>query len=58
VSRSVVETAIRVSGGSAYSSANELSRLYRDALAGLFHPADPESAHSTVATNLPGALEL
>lgn len=58
VSRSVVETAIRVSGGSAYSSANELSRLYRDALAGLFHPADPESAHSTVANHLLGALEL
>jgi alkylation response protein AidB-like acyl-CoA dehydrogenase len=54
VSRTVVETAIRVSGGSAYDADNELSRLYRDALAGLFHPSDPESAHSTVATNLLG----
>jgi alkylation response protein AidB-like acyl-CoA dehydrogenase len=54
VSRSVVETAIRVSGGSAYDADNELSRLYRDSLAGLFHPSDPESAHSTVATNLLG----
>jgi alkylation response protein AidB-like acyl-CoA dehydrogenase len=58
VARSVVETAIRVSGGSAYSADTELSRLYRDALAGLFHPSDPESAHATVATNLLGALEL
>jgi alkylation response protein AidB-like acyl-CoA dehydrogenase len=54
VSRSVVETAIRVSGGSAYDAGTELSRLYRDSLAGLFHPSDPESAHSTVATNLLG----
>lgn len=54
VSRGVIETAIRVSGGSAYDADNELSRLYRDGLAGLFHPSDPESAHSTVATNLLG----
>jgi alkylation response protein AidB-like acyl-CoA dehydrogenase len=54
VSRNVVETAIRVSGGSAYDSDTELARLYRDVLAGLFHPSDPESAHSTVATNLLG----
>ena len=54
--RSVVETAVRVSGGSSYSADSELSRLYRDSLAGLFHPSDPESAHSTVATNLLGPL--
>ena len=58
VARSVVETAIRVSGGGSYSADSELARLYRDALAGLFHPSDPESAHSTVATNLLGAVEL
>ena len=56
VARSVVEAAIRVSGGSSYGAETELSRLYRDALAGLFHPSDPESAHSTVATNLLGPL--
>lgn len=55
VSRDVVETAIRVSGGSSYDAGTELSRLYRDVLAGLFHPSDPESAHATVATNLLGA---
>ena len=54
--RSVLETAVRVSGGSSYSADSELSRLYRDALAGLFHPSDPESAHSTIATNLLGPL--
>ncbi|WP_353988656.1 acyl-CoA dehydrogenase family protein [Ruicaihuangia caeni] len=54
IARAAVETAIRVSGGSSYSVGNELSRLYRDALAGLFHPSDPESAHSTVASQLLG----
>lgn len=53
--RSVVDQAIRVSGGSSYFSSNELSRLYRDVLAGMFHPSDPESAHSTVATAILGA---
>ncbi len=55
--RTVVDAAIRVSGGSSYSSSSELSRLYRDVLAGMFHPSDDESAHSTVATALLGPLE-
>jgi alkylation response protein AidB-like acyl-CoA dehydrogenase len=55
VARSVVETAVRVSGGSSYVAESELSRLYRDALAGLFHPSDPEAAHATVANHLLGA---
>lgn len=54
--RDVVETALRVSGGASFSNSSELARLYRDALAGLFQPSDPESAHSTVATNLLGPL--
>ncbi|MFF7683720.1 acyl-CoA dehydrogenase family protein [Microbacterium sp. NPDC007973] len=49
MAKSVVDDAILVGGGSAYSSRNELSRLYRDVLAGMFHPSDPESAHSTAA---------
>jgi alkylation response protein AidB-like acyl-CoA dehydrogenase len=53
-SRSIVETALRASGGSSYTAGSELSRLYRDALAGLFQPSDPESAHSTIANNLLG----
>ncbi|THG28734.1 acyl-CoA dehydrogenase family protein [Naasia lichenicola] len=47
--RFVVDQAIRVSGGSSYTAGAELSRLYRDVLAGMFHPSDDESAHSTVA---------
>ena len=56
VSRGVVETAIRVAGGGSYDADGELSRLYRDSLAGLFHPSDPESAHSTVANSLLGPV--
>ncbi|MDM4763967.1 acyl-CoA dehydrogenase family protein [Galbitalea sp. SE-J8] len=56
VSRRVVETALRTTGGGSFSNDAELSRLYRDALAGLFQPSDPESAHATVAANLLGPL--
>ncbi|MFT3796914.1 acyl-CoA dehydrogenase family protein [Microbacterium sp.] len=45
----VVDEAMLVAGGSSYFTRNELSRLSRDVLAGMFHPSDPESAHSTVA---------
>ena len=55
-SRSVVETSLRVSGGRSFSADSEISRLYRDALAGLFQPSDPESAHATIANNLVGPL--
>jgi len=47
--KAVVDDAILVGGGSAYFSRNELSRLYRDVLAGMFHPSDSESAHATAA---------
>jgi alkylation response protein AidB-like acyl-CoA dehydrogenase len=56
VARRVVDQAIRVSGGSSYRADSELARLYRDVAAGIFHPSDPESVHSTVATNLLGPL--
>ena len=55
--RSVVDKAIRVSGGGSYFAGNELGRLYRDVLAGMFHPSDDESAHSTVATAWLGPIE-
>lgn len=54
--RTVVDKAIRVSGGSSYSNSSELSRLYRDVLAGLFHPSDDESAHNTVANAVLGPV--
>lgn len=55
--KAIVDDAVLVAGGSSYFSRNELGRLYRDVLAGLFHPSDPESAHSTVATAWLGPLE-
>ncbi|MCL2516371.1 MAG: acyl-CoA/acyl-ACP dehydrogenase [Microbacteriaceae bacterium] len=55
--RDVVDKAIRVSGGSSYFSGSELGRLYRDVLAGIFHPSDDESAHSTVANAWLGPIE-
>jgi len=55
--RTVVDLIIRVSGGGSYFTGNELGRLYRDVLAGMFHPSDDESAHSTIATAWLGPLE-
>jgi len=55
--KQVVDEAMLVAGGSSYFTRNELSRLYRDVLAGMFHPSDPESAHSTVAGAWLGPLE-
>lgn len=55
--RYVVDLAIRVSGGSSYFRGSELERLYRDVLAGIFHPSNDESAHNTVASAWLGPLE-
>ncbi len=55
--RRVVDQAIRVSGGSTFFAGSELGRLYRDVLAGIFHPSDAESAHSTVANAWLGPVE-
>jgi len=52
--RFVVEQAVAVAGGAAFSNSSELGRLYRDVLAGGFHPSNEDSAHSTVATALLG----
>ena len=52
--RYVVDQAARVAGGGGYRSSSELARLQRDVLAGIYHPSDTESVHSTVATNLLG----
>ncbi|SEC00414.1 Acyl-CoA dehydrogenase [Paramicrobacterium humi] len=54
--RDVVDQAIRVAGGSSYFSRSELGRLYRDILAGIFHPSDAESAHGAVANALLGPI--
>lgn len=52
----VVEQAVRSAGGAAYANGNELSRLYRDVLAGLFHPSDAESVHGAWANALLGPV--
>lgn len=57
MAKHVVDEAMLVAGGGSYFTANELSRLYRDVLAGMFHPSDPESAHSTAASAWLGPLE-
>lgn len=44
-----VEQCVRACGGASYSNRHELSRLYRDALAGLFQPSDQESLHGAWA---------
>ncbi|MFF7293342.1 acyl-CoA dehydrogenase family protein [Microbacterium sp. NPDC008134] len=53
----IVDEAMLVAGGGSYFSSNELSRLYRDVLAGAFHPSDPESAHATAASAWLGPRE-
>ncbi|BCW48479.1 hypothetical protein StoSoilB13_08210 [Arthrobacter sp. StoSoilB13] len=55
--RYVVDLAIRVTGGSSYFRGSELERLYRDVLAGIFHPSNDESAHNTVASAWLGPLD-
>ncbi|MBF4463426.1 MULTISPECIES: acyl-CoA dehydrogenase family protein [unclassified Rathayibacter] len=52
----IVESALRVAGGSAYARSSELARLARDVLAGPFHPSDDVSAHANVAASLLGPL--
>jgi alkylation response protein AidB-like acyl-CoA dehydrogenase len=55
--RGVVDLALRVAGGAGYSTGQELNRLYRDVLAGIYHPSDDESAHATVAQSWLGPLD-
>lgn len=54
--RRVVDQAMRVAGGSGYSTSHELSRLQRDVLAGIYHPSDTEAVHQTVAFDLLGPV--
>jgi alkylation response protein AidB-like acyl-CoA dehydrogenase len=55
--KQVVDEAILVAGGASYFASHELGRLYRDVLAGVFHPSDPESAHATAASAWLGPLD-
>jgi len=51
----LVDTAMQLSGGFGMFKKNELERLFRDARAGLFHPANPALTHELVAKT---ALEI
>lgn len=53
----VMRDSVEVCGGSAYSSTDELSRLYRDVLAGVFHPSTEASTVAAWAELLLGPLE-
>ncbi len=57
MAKQVVDEAMLTGGGSSYFARSELQRLYRDVLAGMFHPSDPESAHATMATAWLGSPE-
>ncbi len=51
-----VEQAVRACGGSSYFNRSELSRLYRDVVAGLFQPSDQESLHGAWANAILGPV--
>lgn len=54
--KAVVDQAILVGGGSGYAASSELSRLYRDVLAGAFNPSTADSALGTIATAVLGPV--
>lgn len=55
--RDVVDASIRVAGGSSFFTRSELSRLYRDVLAGIFHPSSTDSALGSIANALLGPVD-
>lgn len=57
VARSVVQESLRAAGGSAYFAGSELSRLYRDVTAGMFHPSNDESVIGAWGDLLFGPIE-
>ena len=54
--RHVVDLALRSTGGSQFRRGSELERLYRDVLAGIYHPSDNESVHAATAKSLLGPV--
>lgn len=54
--RGIVETAMQVAGGAGYFRGSELERLYRDVLAGMFHPSSEDSAHDSMARAVLGPV--
>ena len=56
-SKFAVEEMVRSCGGRSYYNDTELSRLWRDVLAGLFQPSDQESLHDAWANMLLGPIK-
>jgi alkylation response protein AidB-like acyl-CoA dehydrogenase len=52
----VVQRAVAVAGGGSLRTGDELGRLYRDVLAGGFHPSSDRQAAATIATTLLGPV--
>lgn len=57
VAKAQVDYAFEAAGGAGFHRTQEISRLYRDVMAGVYHPSDDESAHTTFATFGLGPLE-
>jgi len=53
----IVDEAMLVGGGASFRTGSELARLYRDVVAGAFHPSNADSAHSAAATAWLGPVE-
>lgn len=52
----IVDTAMRIVGGSSYRRGHTLERLYRDARSGLFHPLTTEQTHEVLGKHSLGLL--
>lgn len=50
--RAAVDTALRVVGARGFQADSELARLYRDVLAGMFHPSSSRALANTVRASL------
>lgn len=50
--RSAIDVAMRIVGASGFQADSELARLYRDVLAGLFHPSSSRALAQTVRASL------
>lgn len=57
IAKAQVDYAFEASGGAGFHRTEEIARLYRDVMAGVYHPSDDESAHTTFATFGLGPLE-
>lgn len=52
----VVDHAVKIAGAGALRTNDELSRLYRDVIAGTFHPANVHTVHEVVGKTALGVL--